>query len=175
MRLIFLLLGCVLNCYAVSQTTKISCKLEINNSKINNIEDLDLKLKLFNYTNSSIAVKKYLNVGYCELYDTHICFYVEKLVLNKYKQIFGSANIDRIPMYDSLGNKITDTYDYLESRDSLVKIINPMDVFSFTKGKYRLRVYIKFEAFTETMQLFAKSDWLYFEVVPESIIPIRKK
>ena len=171
MKIFWILIFSVLLISALPHPKSIVLKAQLSKKNIKTRKDLDIKLTLINFTNKSLCIKERLNVDYCNMFDTQICFEVEKYGNSVYKQIDGCANIDRIPIFDSLGNILYEDFSYVHPNDSIVKEYNPMKIFCFSKGKYRLRVYFKFESFSETMELFAKSDWVYFDVQPDYVSP----
>ena len=143
---------------------KVVLKVDIESKLVKSRKDLNVKLTLVNQTNKPLFIKKLLDIGYCMEPEAQICFEVEEYKNAKYVPLEWAANIDRVPAYDSSGRLLSSQITVIPPNDSLVKVSNFIPYFSFDKGKYRARVYWKFDSFSENMELFVKSDWIYFDV-----------
>ena len=155
-------LSLLISSFGVQQ--KVFLRVDIASKEVKSRKDLDVKLTLVNRTNEPLIIQKLVEVGYCKEAEAQICFEVEKYINLKYVPLEWAANIDRVPAFDSSGNLLSFQIAVVSPNDSLVKISSLIPYFSFDRGKYRVKVYWKFHSFSENMELFAKSDWIYFDV-----------
>jgi hypothetical protein len=158
-----------------SNQTGITLKAKLSNSEVYKKEDLQTRLELTNQTNRKIFIYKYAGFNYAEKCLTgypcvaNYSFIIQKKENDKYIDLEKLANIDEVPIYDSLGNSLEKAYDILQPGQSKVEEFNLIGYYRLQQGNYRFRFFCRLPEMNKESPKFINSDWMPFEVKSERV------
>jgi len=160
---------------SIKSQGKIKIKTEINKSVAAQKKDLDIKLTITNLDNRPYLLYKPEFDGYPFLDNPKSYFEIQSMKNKEFLAIPENdnwwASVMPVPLIDSLGKIIDRDPDTLRRGHQYLLNINPCNIYTFTKGKYRVRFVIQIFKISAQAYKYIKSDWITFEVTPELIEP----
>lgn len=147
-----------------AQQPGLQLKITMKRTIANKQDDLLVKLILTNNSSAGVLIHKYISFQYLSGCMDDLCFEAEKNTKGGYKKMEELANIDKIPGFDSTGVAWDDMYDTLQTTQKFSDTFNINGYYSFTKGRYRVRLGFRPYDDKKSKMKMVYSNWLYFEV-----------
>ena len=148
----------------------IILKAELANREVTKKEDLFVTLRLTNRAQKKIAIYRYDGLTYqLPCVDLDICisdffFIIEQKKKGAYIEPEKLANIEELPMLDSLGNNLNEQLDTLNAGHSKTQIFNILGYYRLQKGEYRVKFSYKVPSQNNNPSKIIYSNWLLFKV-----------
>jgi len=174
MKYVVLLLMLGQSTYGLCQET-IEAFAEINKSIATQKQDLDIKITITSRLDSAFLIYKYGHSGNPTYYRQKSYFEIQKRKKNRFVKVTlndaGWASELPVPLFDSLGNFLDDVTDTLLKGKPYILYFNPVNVYYFTKGTYRVRLCIQILRISNQPYQYVRSNWLTFAVESKVIDP----
>jgi hypothetical protein len=135
---------------------------------IENSNDLNIRIKLINSSNSGLLVYREIYFGSLSRKSGAIDFEVQKKIKTTYKIYLERSHIDLNPATDSIAilemvDSLKDDrekYELLKS-DSIIAFFRLNRLYFFEPGRYRVRCFYRYDL---RSHIINKSKWIYFKV-----------
>jgi hypothetical protein len=133
---------------------KIECSI---NKLVKENNDLSIRIKLTNFTDTPILVYKDTYFGSLSDKDGAIDFEIQKENKGSYKKYLNRYSIDQFS-----DSKDTRKLNVLAQNDSLIVSYHLDNLYFFQPGIYRVKCFYRGSLHNDTI---IKSSWIYFKVI----------